>query len=90
MEEQAVFLEKSTDGQSSSCLWYDHRVGRITASRFGSIAKCALRTYTTSLVKSIMQYTSPSPRGRSNEDTARKQYAKLMEADHLNFSVVST
>ena len=33
-EAEALFLEEATRGQSSTSLWYDHSVGRITASLF--------------------------------------------------------
>ena len=53
-ESEAEFLEKATKDQSSSCIWYDHRIGRIMASLMGKVAKCAERKFLTSLVNSIM------------------------------------
>ena len=35
---KAEFLEKATKDQTSSCIWYDHRIGRITASMMGKVA----------------------------------------------------
>ena len=93
-EKEAAFLEKSTRGQSSSSLWYNHRLGRITASMFARVAKYGQITYPTALVKSIMQYTNPSPAipalkwGRNNEHRAKKEYSKMMEADHIDFSIL--
>ena len=40
-DSEAEYLEKATKGQTSSSLWYDHRVGRITASQIGKVVKCA-------------------------------------------------
>ena len=89
-KEEAAFLEKSTK-QQSSMLWYDHRKGRITASTFGRVARCAEQTYP--LVKNIMQYTSINPFipalnwGRNNEDQARAAYVSVMKDQHRNFTV---
>ena len=38
-QEEADFLEKSTRAQSKSTVWYDHRIGRITASHFYEVLK---------------------------------------------------
>ena len=92
-EQEAEFLEQSTKNQCSSTLWYDHRIGCITASFMGAISKCTETTYPTSLVKSIMQYNIPSMHlpalkwGRLNEEKARQQYQALMSTKHTNFSV---
>ena len=53
-DSEAEFLEKATKGQTSSSLWYDHRVGRITASQIGKVVKCAETKFPTSIVNSIM------------------------------------
>ena len=55
-DSEAEYLEKATKGQTSSSLWYDHRVGRITASQIGKVVKCAETKFPTSIVNSIMQY----------------------------------
>ena len=39
-EEEASYLERSTRGQASTAVWFEHRVGRIAASVFGRVAKC--------------------------------------------------
>ena len=95
-KEEAVFLEMSTKQQSSSSLWYEHRQGRITASLFGRVARCAERTYPTSLIKNIMQYTFINPSipslnwGQKNEDRARLEYVNTMKDQHRNFSVAKS
>jgi len=95
-QEEAEFLQRSTRSQSSCSLWYDYRVGRITSSVFGHVAKCAEHKYPLSLVKSIMQYTTPSSSipslkwGRVNEDKARQEYSSSMKLQHTNFSIVSS
>ena len=63
---------------------------------FGRVTKCAEKKCPTSLIKSIMQYTSPNSAipalkwGRENEDRARKEHNTQMKADHANFSVKSS
>ena len=87
-KDEASFLERSTREQSPTCLWYAHQVGCITASYIGQILKYSGKHYPTSIVKTIMQYTTSSPNipalkwGRCNEDTARKQYTNIMTPDH--------
>ena len=83
-DNEAKFLETTTKGQSSSCLWFDHRVGRITASVMGKVVMCAERKFPTSLVNSIMQYQTINPNipalhwGRQNEDKAKNDYYRDM------------
>ena len=52
--DEAKYLEESTRLQSQSKLWFDHRVGRITASKFAAISKASLNPPPASLVKEIM------------------------------------
>ena len=56
-EEEACYLERSTRGQASTALWFEHRVG---ASVVGRVAKCHEKSFPTSLVKTIMQYSGSS------------------------------
>ena len=59
--DEILFVEKCTREQSHSTLWFDYRLGRITMSMFGQIAKHTERVFPMSLVKSIMQYISVNP-----------------------------
>ena len=59
--DEILFVEKCTREQSHSTLWFDYRLGRITMSMFGHIAKRTERVFPMSLVKSIMQYSSVNP-----------------------------
>ena len=94
-EEEAIFLEKATKEQSRTCLWHDHQIGRVTASMFGRVCKCAETKYPSTLVKSIMQYSYVNPAipslkwGRDNEDHARENYRVAMESHHEFFSLQS-
>jgi len=91
--EESKFLERCTRQQSNSCLWYNYRVGRITASKFHTVAKCTERSYPTSLVKSVMQYSAPSPNvpalrwGHEKEETAIADYTNTMARSHTNFKL---
>ena len=57
-KEQASFLEKSTRGQSSSVLWFDHQKGCITSSVVGSVVRFQFKAL--ARVKSILQYSQLS------------------------------
>ena len=92
-DDEARFLETATKGQSSSCLWFDHRVGRITTSVMGKVVMCAERKFPTSLVNSIMQYQTINPNipalrwGRQNEDKAKNNYYRDMVRTHGDFEM---
>ena len=92
-DSEAEYLEKATKGQTSSTLWYDHRVGRITASQIGKVVKCAEMKFPTSIVNSIMQYKTLNPNipalkwGRQSEENARQDYKMEMEKNHVDFEV---
>ena len=53
-QEEADFLEIATRSQSSCTLWHDYRVGHITSSMFGRVAKHTEKKYPTSLMKGLM------------------------------------
>ena len=92
-QQQADFLEASTRGQSSSVVWFEHRIGRITASVMGGVSKCKETAYPYSLVNSIMQYSKPPSNvpalkwGRQSEATAHKEYIAISSRQHTNFRV---
>ena len=89
----ACYLERSTRGQASTPLWLEHRVGRITASVFGRVAKCREKTFPSSLVKKIMQYSGsnrdvPAIKwGIEHEQEAHEAYANIMAVKHATFKV---
>ena len=57
-EEDAKYLADATKLQSLSLVWHEHRKGRLTASRFGSICHTNPDTPSRSLVASIL---APQP-----------------------------
>ena len=53
--EESVYLKESTRLQSQSPLWYEHRTGRITASKFKRVKQASIINPPASLVKELMQ-----------------------------------
>ena len=82
-EELASFLVKSTGGQTSSMLWFDHWKGYITSSVVGSVAQFQYKAYPLARVKSVLQCSQLSSTvpalewGRLNEENTRQQYYAL-------------
>ena len=90
-ESEEMYLEEQTRLQAQSQLRFQHRVGRITASKFGDICKAKLIKPTASLVKSTMQDneldSSKVPAlqwGVSNECVSRGSYLQLQGIEHDN------
>jgi hypothetical protein len=57
-DKQSRNLEKATRDQSISTLWYQHRNGRITASKGHDVLTLSPTTSQQNLVKRIMGYNS--------------------------------
>ena len=83
---ESCFLEQSTRNQANSYLWLEHRRGLITASHFHAVLHFSGRTYPTTIVKGIMQYSSPNPSipalnwGRIHEVNAFQEYTSYMSS----------
>ena len=90
--EESNFLFRSTVLQSSSLLWFEHRRGRLTASKFGEICHTSLASPSKSLTESILQKRTP-PRtaalqwGIDKEPVAKEEYVRLMKGNHDSFEV---
>ena len=54
-QEEATYLKELTKLQSQSTLWLEHKIGRITASKFHAVKHTSLESPPTSLVKQIMK-----------------------------------
>lgn len=64
-KEEAKFLAESTKLQSRSLVWHEHRMGRLTASKFGAICHTNYDSPSHSLVTSILnqqQLSTPALR----------------------------
>ena len=53
--EESDYLEESTRLQFQSPLWYEHRTGRITPSKFKRVNQASIVNPPASLVKELMQ-----------------------------------
>ncbi|XP_033729776.1 uncharacterized protein LOC117318968 [Pecten maximus] len=91
-EAQCHNLEKATRNQAVSPLWYQHRMGRITASKAHDVLVRKDTTSPDNLVKRIMGYSTydlskkDSVRwGIENEDECRLLYTKHSAHQHIEF-----
>ena len=89
--DEAKYLEESTRLQSQSTLWFNHRAGRVTASKFAAVSKASLNPPPTSLIKEIigskpfsLEGVPAIDWGRKNESTAREEYLKKAKEIHAS------
>lgn len=88
--EESVYLEECTRLQSQSQLWFTHRVGRITASKFFAVARASLDPPPAHLTKQLMERSKlssyiPAIRwGIDHEDIAREAYLEFANEKHNN------
>lgn len=91
---QAEYLTASTKLQSQSLLWFEHRLGRLTASRFGTVCKTNPDKPSKSLLSAILNrssITAPALKwGQMNEERARQEYKDFSRTLHDSFSLAST
>ncbi|XP_071106878.1 uncharacterized protein [Haliotis cracherodii] len=99
-QQEATVLEKETICQSGSATGFEYRIGRLTASNFGSIYHCQCKPSQVSLLKKIMQYDqttdsdsnkhdqarvyAPCEWGLDHENDALDQYKTIMMSGHTN------
>lgn len=90
--EQCKELEQVTRNQSICPLWFEHRKGRITASKAHSVLKRRESTPPENLLKSLMGYKAYDLSkikqvrwGIDNEDKARLKYIEVKKITHENF-----
>ena len=81
-QEEVTYLEEATRLQSQTLLWFEHRVGRITASRFHAVKSASLDPPPASLLKQFMKKSSlncvPAIRwGVDHEEVVHKAYLEL-------------
>lgn len=90
--EESNFLFHSTKKQSNSLLWYQHRRGRLTASKFGAISCTSLESPSKSLVESILQQrivpkTAAMQWGIDMESVAKQAYINSVKDKHELFEI---
>ena len=90
-ESEIRYLEEQTRLQFQSLLWFKHRVGRITASKFGDVGRARKVDPSCSLAKAIMQErhfdSSNVPSlnwGITNESVAREAYLTTESSKHTS------
>lgn len=93
--QKSKYLAMSTCLQTQSQLWFEHRKGRLTASKFGAICRTSISTPSKSLVSQILQVGSlPKSAalswGIDHEATTREQYREMQEKQHTSFKVETT
>ena len=88
---EAEYFAKSTSLQSGCLLWYEHMIGRLTASKFRSICRTMIQSLSPLLVSSILtcKYVSIAS-SLNSEVSAHKQYVKRIQQSHQNFSAKVT
>ncbi|VDI16885.1 Hypothetical predicted protein [Mytilus galloprovincialis] len=90
---QSANLEVATRNQSVSPLWFQHRMGRVTASKAHDVLTRQATTPSANLVKRIVGYTSYDLSkkvavkwGIDHEEECRQSYARHQTQQHLDFS----
>ena len=59
-EEEAEYLSKATQLQSESLLWFQHRCGHLTASKFLPPGRTKVESPSQSLIDDVLQNKPPS------------------------------
>ena len=91
--EQIKNLEEVTRSQSTNKLWFEHRKGRITASKAHEVYKKKLESNCNSLICKIIGYKDYNLHkhkavkwGIDNEGNARDKYINIMSTKHKKFT----
>ena len=88
--EECVYLEECTRLQSQSRLWFEHRVGRITASKFAAVAHASVDPPPPYLIRQLIERSRslghiPAIRwGIDHEDVARAAYLEVADQNHIS------
>ena len=91
-----MYLEECPRLQSQSQLWFEHRVGRITASKFAAVSRASVDPPPSCLIKQLIE-TSQSlchvpaiQWGVDHEDVARTAYLELTDQNHISLKYSAT
>lgn len=93
-QEQAVYAEQQSRGQSSSKTWLNLRAGQVTASTAHQVCHTNPSQPSLSLIYSITNPCVRKPQtasmkwGVTHEEDARREYKKLMAEQHEEFTVL--
>ncbi|XP_022236830.1 uncharacterized protein LOC111084400, partial [Limulus polyphemus] len=93
--QQANNLETATRNQSISSLWYQHRMGRITASQAHDVLTRRVTTPADNLVKRIVGYSTYNLSSKNSvkwgidhEEECRNAYVQHQQSTHTSFTCV--
>ena len=94
-EDEAAYLAEATKLQAKSLLWFDHRRGRITASKFHPVCRTSITSPSQSLVQQILKtggsVTSAAIEwGVQNEKVAVQEFKKKVSPSHTSFELKFT
>ncbi|XP_052245711.1 uncharacterized protein LOC127854658 [Dreissena polymorpha] len=96
-QEQVIALYNKTKTQNISPLWYNHRKGRITASKAHEVLTLRESTCRANLVMRVIGYKTYNLSnkesikwGLDNESVARDLYTKHLQSQHTNFDCVQS
>ena len=90
-EPECKAIEKETQNQAASRVWFAQRAGRITASRLKAACHTDISKPSKSLIKQICYpeahkfYSAATSWGCKHEKKARNAYANKMSESHENF-----
>ena len=88
-------MAESSKLQSQSSVWWEHRKGCLTTSKFSAICRTKIEKPSESLISDILS-SKKSPKvpalswGIDNENTAREAYKEITSLDHEDFVVTCT
>ena len=94
-EDEADYLTKATQLQSESLLWFQHRHGRLTASKFIPLSRIKVESPSQSLIDDVIQNKPPPKIAVLSwriecEEVARKQYEEFAKGKHTSFMLQKT
>ena len=93
--EESKYLAESTRLQAQSHVWFEHRKGQLTASKFRAICHTSVSKPSRSLVAQILQL-NPMPTSAAlswrieHEKTAREHYLAVQAKQHTSFKLEVT
>ena len=93
--EAAIIIEKNSLEQSNSCLWYEERSKRLTASNFGAVINRRKGIYPASLLKKVLPSNTnrllnseACQWGKTYESVAISMYEKKFNREITNCGLV--
>lgn len=94
-DKEAAYLTEATKLQSKSLIWFEHRKGRITASKFRAVCSTSITAPSQSLLKGILHTgqtisTAAMEWGIRHEVDALREFQEELSGTHASLKVKST